>query len=239
MEAIESAARLAQRRPWARPDDAGDRRELRDENERRHPHGERRQHTFDAVAHLQIIDVSCPQQMLAIMRWIMEGNRGLLYVRVMRTPSAVLYPADYTFEFGKGSFVHGTADADAFIVSSGRGVHEAHRRRARVRRARCAGRRRRHAVDRRGPADGAVIGSGKPVCIAEQNNGYILQKLLKMLFQRRHQAGAIGVDGDRHQHAGCRWAAAVHSLGHVRGTDRRVRPDARSIAAAVTGALNR
>ena len=47
--------------------------------------------TFDAVAHLKIIDVSCPQQMLALMKWIMEGNRGLLYVRVMRTPSAVLY----------------------------------------------------------------------------------------------------------------------------------------------------
>ena len=42
--------------------------------------------TFQAVGHLQIIDVSCPQQMLAIMRWIMEGNRGLVYVRVMRTP---------------------------------------------------------------------------------------------------------------------------------------------------------
>jgi transketolase len=44
--------------------------------------------TFDAVAHLKIIDVSCPQQLLAIMRWIMEGNRGLVYLRVMRTGSA-------------------------------------------------------------------------------------------------------------------------------------------------------
>src|SRR5665213_1591454 len=53
--------------------------------------------TFDAVAHLKIIDVSCPQQMLAIMKWTMEGNRGLVYVRVMRTGSAVLYDQDYTF----------------------------------------------------------------------------------------------------------------------------------------------
>ena len=57
---------------------------------------------FDGLAHLKIIDVSCPQQMLSLMRWIMEGNRGLLYVRVMRTPSAVLYDGDYAFEFGKG-----------------------------------------------------------------------------------------------------------------------------------------
>ena len=33
---------------------------------------------------------------------IMEGNRGLVYLRVMRTPSAVIYPDDYDFEFGKG-----------------------------------------------------------------------------------------------------------------------------------------
>ena len=43
---------------------------------------------FDGLAHLKIVDSSCPQQMLAIMRWIMEGNRGLVYLRVMRTPSA-------------------------------------------------------------------------------------------------------------------------------------------------------
>jgi transketolase C-terminal domain/subunit len=81
--------------------------------------------TFDAVAHLKIIDISCPQQLLAVMKWIMEGNRGLVYVRVMRTPSAVLYPSSYTFQFGKGTFVRGDVTADAFIVSSGRGVHEA------------------------------------------------------------------------------------------------------------------
>ncbi|MGH9373919.1 MAG: transketolase, partial [Vicinamibacterales bacterium] len=54
---------------------------------------------FDGMAHLKIIDVSCPQQMLSLMKWVMAGNRGLLYVRVMRTPSAVLYNADYTFEY--------------------------------------------------------------------------------------------------------------------------------------------
>ena len=57
---------------------------------------------FDAIGHLKIIDVSCPRQLLAIMQWIMEGNRGLIYLRVMRTPSAVIYGPDYSFEFGKG-----------------------------------------------------------------------------------------------------------------------------------------
>ena len=58
---------------------------------------------FDAIAHLQIIDVSCPQQMLSLMKWTMEGNRGLLYVRVMRTPSAVIYGSDYVFEWARGT----------------------------------------------------------------------------------------------------------------------------------------
>ena len=111
---------------------------------------------FDGLAHLKIVDSSCPQQMLAIMRWIMEGNRGLVYLRVMRTPSAVLYPADYAFEFGKAVAVHDPADAAAVIVSSGRGVHEALAAAAAVRRARRQRRRRRHVVDRRRPAGRAV-----------------------------------------------------------------------------------
>jgi len=140
--------------------------------------------TFDAVGHLKIIDVSCPQQMLALMRWIMEGNRGLLYVRVMRTPSAVLYEGDYAFEYGKGHFVHGTKDADAFIVTSGRGVHEA------IAASReCAGRGVSAAVVDMPSIDAGLLAdlcsSGKLVCLAEQNNGYILQNLQKIAFERR------------------------------------------------------
>jgi transketolase len=138
---------------------------------------------FDGLAHVKIIDVSCPQQLLSLMMWIMEGNRGLLYVRVMRTPSAVIYGSDYTFEFGKGHVVRGSADDVAVIVSSGRGVHEA------------------LAAAAESEANGLQVGvvdmpsideelliqlcqSGKTVCIAEQNNGFILQNLLKILYRR-------------------------------------------------------
>ncbi len=68
--------------------------------------------------------------MLSLMRWIMEGNRGLLYVRVMRTPSAVLYDSDYAFEFGSGHVLR--------ELPSERGGH----RQQRPRRARSAGGRR-------------------------------------------------------------------------------------------------
>ena len=139
---------------------------------------------FDGLARVKIIDVSCPQQMLSLMRWIMEGNRGLLYVRVMRTASAILYDGDYTFEFGKGHVLKQHAGDRAVIVSSGRGVHEA------------------LTAAALGANDGLHVGvvdmpsideallvelmeSGKIVCLAEQNNGYILQNLFKTLFRRQ------------------------------------------------------
>jgi transketolase C-terminal domain/subunit len=121
--------------------------------------------------------------MLSLMRWSMEGNRGLLYVRVMRTPSPVLYDGDYAFDFGKGYVLKQSA-RDAVIVSSGRGVHEALAAAA--------------LADERGLSVGVVdmpsiddsllldlVESGKVVCLAEQNNGFILQNLLKVVFRRR------------------------------------------------------
>jgi transketolase C-terminal domain/subunit len=138
---------------------------------------------FDAIAHLKIVDVSCPQQMLSLMKWIMAGNRGLLYVRVMRTPSAVLYGADYEFEFGKGAILRESAADRAVIISSGRGVHE----------ALAAA----DICDKAGVPAGVVDmpsidetllcdlhDSGKQLIVAEQNNGYIWQNLLKVLWRR-------------------------------------------------------
>ncbi len=140
--------------------------------------------TFDAVAHLKIIDVSCPQQMLSIMKWIMEGNRGLVYLRVMRTGSAMLYDSDYVFAFGKGHRVRSSQEDRATIISSGRGVHE-----ALAAAVKCA-------------AAGIPVGvvdmpsidehllldlykSGQQLILAEQNNGYIWQNLLKVLYRNR------------------------------------------------------
>jgi transketolase len=143
---------------------------------------------FDGLAHLKIVDVSCPQQLLSIMQWIMEGNRGLVYLRVMRAPSPVVYGTEFRFEFGKGYIVRETENEKAVIVSSGRGVHEA---------LAAAG-----ECEKRGIPVGVVDmpsidedlllrlhDSGKLVCIAEQNNGYIWQNYLKVLFRRRKASG--------------------------------------------------
>ena len=79
---------------------------------------------FGGIAGLKIIDVSCPNQLIGVMKWIMEGNRGLCYVRIMRSASAVLYPDVPAFEFGRAWSLRGSADSGVHLVSSGRGVHE-------------------------------------------------------------------------------------------------------------------
>ena len=120
-------------------------------------------------------------QLLGIMRWVMEGNRGLVYLRIMRAASKIIHPAGFAFEYGKAYPIR-TGPADrAVIVSSGRGVHEALK-----------------AADLLG-ADGIAVGvvdmpsvdaealrelagSGKLVVIAEQNNGWLWSQLRKALF---------------------------------------------------------
>jgi len=139
---------------------------------------------FDAIAHLKIVDVSCPQQMLAVMKWIMEGNRGLVYVRLMRTGSPVIYGPDYSFEFGKGHVLRQSPEDAAIVVSSGRGVHEA------IAAARlCAesgiGL---NVVDMPSIDDELLLqlyDSGLFMIFAEQNNGYIWQNFLKVLYRHR------------------------------------------------------
>lgn len=140
--------------------------------------------TFDAVGQLKIIDCSCPQQLLSIMKWIMEGNRGLVYVRVMRTESPVLYGSDFEFAFAKGYTLRQSENEQAIILSSGRGVHEALSAAA--------------ICSRRGFEVGVVdmpsvdnqmlvelCNSGKLLVIVEQNNGYLLQNLLKLAYRSR------------------------------------------------------
>jgi transketolase len=135
---------------------------------------------FDGMAHLKIIDVSCPQQLLSIMKWIMEGNRGLVYLRVMRTPSGVLYGGDYVFEFGVGRVLRHAADDRAMIVSSGRGVHEALAAAAICPSVSVVDM---PSIDERLLLE--LYDSGKPILIAEQNNGYICQNLLNVLYRHR------------------------------------------------------
>ena len=154
--------------------------------------------TFDAVAHLKIIDVSCPQQMLSIMKWIMEGNRGLVYLRVMRTGSAVLYSSDYVFAFARGHRLRGSPEDRATIISSGRGVHE-----ALAAAVKCAAAGIPVGVVDMPSIDEQLLlelyNSGQRLILAEQNNGYIWQNLLRVLYRNRRRPWWMGQDR-YHQH---------------------------------------
>jgi transketolase C-terminal domain/subunit len=146
--------------------------------------------TFDAMAHLKIVDVSCPQQLLSLMKWIMEGNRGLLYVRIMRTGSAVLYPDSFEFEFNKAWLLRESAEDQAVIVSSGRGVHE-----ALAAANMCAKVGVNVSVVDMPSVDEAMLSrlydSGKLLVFAEQNNGYLWQNFLKTLYRHKKRAGDL------------------------------------------------
>ena len=138
---------------------------------------------FDAIAHLKIIDCSCPNQLLGIMKWIMEGNKGLVYLRIMRAPSKVIYGEDFQFQFGK-SYVLRTSEQDkAVIISSGRGVHEALLASDEL--STCginAG-----VVDMPSIDEELILQlyrSGKYLIIAEQNNGYIQHHVKSILFEK-------------------------------------------------------
>jgi len=138
--------------------------------------------TFDAVGHLKIIDVSCPQQMLSLMKWAMQGNKGLLYVRVMRTASAVLYGPEYIFKFAQGHILKQTDTDTVVLISSGRGTHE-----ALAAASLCAEQGIGVTVVDMPSVDEELLlqlhRSGKKLIFAEQNNGYIWQNYLKVIYR--------------------------------------------------------
>ena len=139
---------------------------------------------FDGIGHLQIVDVSCPRQLLAVMQWIMDGNRGLVYLRVNRAAYPALYGPEFTFEFGRGYVLRETAADQAVLVSSGRGVYEALAAAEECSRGGLAV----TVVDMPSIDEELLLrlhDSQKPVFLAEQNNGYIWQNFLKILYRRR------------------------------------------------------
>jgi len=80
---------------------------------------------FSQLAHVKVIDTCCPRQFLSVAQWIAEGNKGLVYLRVMRNPSPALYGPDYKFTYGKGYFLRKAENPNAVVISSGHGVQEA------------------------------------------------------------------------------------------------------------------
>ena len=102
----------------------------------------------------------------------------------MRTGSPVIYGPDYSFEFGRSHVIRESAEDAAIVVSSGRGVHEAIGAAGL-----CAGNGLGvSVVDMPSIDEGLLLqlyDSGKLLVFAEQNNGYIWQNFLKVLYRHR------------------------------------------------------
>jgi transketolase C-terminal domain/subunit len=131
------------------------------------------------IANVRVVSISCPQQLLAFMRWVMEGGRGLVYARVLRAPAPVLHDREVRFELGRGYRLRGGAEDRAVIVSSGRGVHEALKAADLL-----AGSGVPVGVIDMPSVDTALLGAlanGRvPLLFAEQNNGYLWSEFQKV-----------------------------------------------------------
>lgn len=160
---------------------------------------------FREMGSLKIIDVSCPVQLVEIMKWILSGNRGLVYVRIMRAASGVIYDDSFTFDFGKGYFLRNAEKPQAYILSSGRGVHEALE----------AGEILLdegfdiEVIDMPSLDEKLIcnLAKGKkPVLFAEQNNGYLWTSAANILFRNEikpatgifRAVNTSGKDGELH-----------------------------------------
>ncbi len=139
---------------------------------------------FGQIAHLRIVDIGCPNLLLGFVKWSMEGGRGLVYLRIPRAPSAVLHEGAASFEYGKGYWMKRSDKDSAFLVSSGRGVHEALAAARQLEKQGLA-----VGVVDMPSADEVLIGqlydSGKKVFIAEQNNGYLWEAFRRVLWTRK------------------------------------------------------
>ncbi|WP_319560104.1 transketolase C-terminal domain-containing protein [Marispirochaeta sp.] len=138
---------------------------------------------YEGIAHLKIIDACCPNQLLAIIKWIMEGNRGLVYLRILRSGTPAIYDKNIAFEYGKAAIFGEEKDPDVYIVSSGRGVYEAMNAAELLKNKGIN-----TAIVDMPSIDAATIeqlhDSGKKIVLAEQNNGYIWRNLQNVLFKK-------------------------------------------------------
>jgi len=102
---------------------------------------------------------------------------------VLRAPANAIYDADFNFEFGKSYNVKYAEDTEATIVSSGRCVYEALDAAKKLEGEGINI----NVIDMPSIDEDAIIElyrSGKPVFIAEQNNGYLWYHFRKVLFEK-------------------------------------------------------
>lgn len=138
---------------------------------------------LNEAAHVKILTISCPQLLLSALKWVMEGNRGIVYMRILRAAATTLYDRQLKFEYNKAYLVKKENKALAVIVSSGRGVHEALMAADILKSRNLAI----EVVDMPSVDEEMIMElyqSGKTIFIAEQNNGFLWTNFQKVLFMK-------------------------------------------------------
>jgi transketolase len=139
---------------------------------------------INSLAHVKVIDTCCPRQFLAAARWIAQGNRGLVYLRVMRNPSPALYDANYEFEYGKGYLLHQVEKPKAALVSSGHAVLESLKAAELLAKENIP-----VSVVDMPSYDGVLLrdlaGTGTFLIFAEQNNGALFDQFSRDVLKRK------------------------------------------------------
>ena len=159
---------------------------------------------FSEVPHVKVIDVSCPRQLIGIMEWVAQGNKGLIYLRIMRAACKTIYDADFAFAFGAGYTLKESREDKATIVSGGREVHEVLAAAELLEQRGIKAR----VIDMPS-ADGELFRqlakSEAPVIFAEQNNAYLYHAFLEY-------AGTNGISMD---------AGNIHSISTLDKSGKR------------------
>ncbi len=137
---------------------------------------------FSQMAHVKVITACDAGQLLGIMKWIAEGNRGLVYLRMLRKASKTIYPSDFQFEYGKSYTVRDAENPKAIIVSYGRGIFEALDAAEKLAQKGIAVKVvDMPSIDAEGLAQ--LYQTGAKLVLAEQNNGLIASRLPNILLK--------------------------------------------------------
>lgn len=138
------------------------------------------------IAGLKVIDVGCPQMLQSVLKWIAEGNRGLVYLRTMKTPVRPIYAPDFCFQYATAYRVMDDPAPAVILVSSGHGVYEALEAGALLQKAGVPVR----VIDMPSIDEAvcrSLAESNVPVLFAEQNNGALFAEFSKLAFLRHWQ----------------------------------------------------
>ena len=137
---------------------------------------------LNELAHVKIVNASCPQQLLGILKWIAAGNRGIVYLRILRAAAPVIYATDFEFEYGRSYVARDVEHPAAIVVSSGRQVFESLAAADALAAKGVAVK----VIDMPSVDKETLLAcyhSGKPVIVAEQNNGYLWAQFINTLFE--------------------------------------------------------